>query len=248
MGMTRFEQRISEDEVTAARKKIAAGASLRSAAAEIPCAASTLSLRIKKAEKAEADARDPARIGDNEHRAAGAPEDPGLHAIASREGAIPGEVGPVEILRGALHATKVSGQPDWPTRVSAARALAALRPEEVEPEQEQQPAPSIVVYDLPPGTDPVLHRAPNGGADAVSEAEAPSEQPPQIPNYVLFAYEPPDGEIVQIGSWFSASRDRSPGRAIVNVSSQTTDDRETAELWRAELAAGKLPQNTEDEP
>jgi hypothetical protein len=37
MGMARFEQRISEDEVTAARKKIAAGASLRSAAAEIPC-------------------------------------------------------------------------------------------------------------------------------------------------------------------------------------------------------------------
>jgi hypothetical protein len=60
---------------------------------------------------------------------------------------------PVEILRGALLATKASGQPDWPTRLSAARALAALRPEEVEP-QKEQPAPSIVVYDLPPGADP----------------------------------------------------------------------------------------------
>jgi hypothetical protein len=29
---------------------------------------------------------------------------------------------------------------------------------------------------------------------------------------------------------------------------RATDDRETAELWRAELAAGRLPQNTEDVP
>jgi hypothetical protein len=89
-----------------------------------------------------------------------------------------GDVGPVEILRGALFATKASGQPDWPTRVSAARALAALRPEDVEPktEHEQPSAPSIVVYDLPPGADPVLHRAPTGGAAApLSDAEAPSE-------------------------------------------------------------------------
>src|SRR6266849_4399368 len=136
--MALFEQRISDDEVAAARKKIAAGASLRSAAAEIPCAPSTLSLRIKKAAEAEADARDPAR-----RRAA---ED-------ARGGAVRGEVGPVETLRDAQHATKANGQPDWPTRVSAARALAALRPQEVKPETEHQPqpAPSIVVYDLPPG-------------------------------------------------------------------------------------------------
>ena len=43
LGMARFQQKISEDEVSAARQKIAAGASLRSAAAEIPCAPSTLS-------------------------------------------------------------------------------------------------------------------------------------------------------------------------------------------------------------
>jgi hypothetical protein len=47
-----FEQRFSDEEVTAARRKIAAGASLRSAAAEIGCAPSTLSVRIKKAEAA----------------------------------------------------------------------------------------------------------------------------------------------------------------------------------------------------
>jgi hypothetical protein len=36
--MALFEQRVSEGDVTAARERIAAGASLRAAAAEIPCA------------------------------------------------------------------------------------------------------------------------------------------------------------------------------------------------------------------
>jgi len=38
------------------------------------------------------------------------------------------------------------------------KTLAALRPDEVEqvePENEQDPTPSIVVYDLPPGAGPV---------------------------------------------------------------------------------------------
>src|SRR5439155_10778137 len=55
-SMARFEQRVTDEQVASARRKIAAGASLRSAAAEVPCAASTLSDRIKKAEAAEADA------------------------------------------------------------------------------------------------------------------------------------------------------------------------------------------------
>ncbi len=239
-GMTLFEQRISEDDVTAARNKIAGGASLRSAAAEIPCAPSTLSIRIKKAEQAEAEARERAGIRDNEHRAAQRwPEDPELRAIAAWEGAVPGDVGPVEILRGALLATKAGGQPDWPTRVSAARALAALRPEEVEPEKEK-PEPSIVVYDLPPGTDPVLHRAAKEAEAPLSPAEAPPEPPPMSDLYT-FDYEPPDGESVPIGMWSPASRDQSPD-AGVNLVMRTTDDRGTAELWRAELSAGRLPQ------
>lgn len=64
--MGRFEQRISEDAVTAARTKIEAGATLRSAAAEIPCAPSTLSLRIKKAKAAEAASRDGALSGEQD--------------------------------------------------------------------------------------------------------------------------------------------------------------------------------------
>jgi hypothetical protein len=135
--MALFEQRISAEQVAAARAKIAAGGSLRAAAAEVPCAPSTLSVRIKKAEAAEDRARILAGIGDPQ----------------------PGPAGPVEVLRGALQATKANGQPDWPTRVSAARALAALRPEEVEPEPDSQPEsdPATVVYDLPPGSSPILH-------------------------------------------------------------------------------------------
>jgi hypothetical protein len=126
--VARFEQRISEADVTAARNDIAGGASLRSAAAKIPCAPSTLSLRIRKAEQAVAGARHRAGIRDNAEQREAEHAEP--HAIAAREG-VPGDVGPVEILRGALLATKASGQPDWPTRVSAARALAQLRPEEL---------------------------------------------------------------------------------------------------------------------
>src|SRR5437016_715501 len=110
MGL--FEQRISAEQVAAARAKIAAGGSLRAAAAEIPCAPSTLSVRIKKAEAGEDEAR----------RRAGLPVREPAEAV-----------GPVEVLRGALNATKANGQPDWAIRVSAARTLAALRPEEYRP-------------------------------------------------------------------------------------------------------------------
>lgn len=81
-------------------------------------------------------------------------QDPDLRAIAEREGAVLGELGPLEMLHAALVATKASGQPDWPTRLSAARAIAALPPEEDKPETEDPPPrPSIVVYDLPPGAE-----------------------------------------------------------------------------------------------
>jgi hypothetical protein len=50
-------------------------------------------------------------------------------------------------LRAALHATKASGQPDWAARLSAVRALAALPPEEVEPEAAH---PALDSVDHPP--------------------------------------------------------------------------------------------------
>ncbi|SRR5712691_5624618 len=242
--MALFEQRVSEDEVTAAREKIAAGASLRAAAAEIPCAASTLSTRIKKAEQAEDAAGDRARMGDNGHRAVQvAGDDPDLRALPAAAGAVPGAVGPVEILRGALLATKASGQADWPTRVSAARALAALCPEEVKPKPEHKPEPSTVVFDLPPGASPVLHRARIGGAAPVRDAEVPSEQLPTTDSY-LFSYDHPDGEHELIGNWFPHLPDQSPnGGSTIMIA--TTNDEETAEHWRAELTAGRLPKTNE---
>jgi hypothetical protein len=236
--VARFERRISEADVTAARNEIADGASLRSAAAKIPCAPSTLSLRIRKAEHAEADARNRAGIHDNADPRE--PEDRKLHAIAARED-VADDVGPVEILRGALLATKASGQPDWPTRVSAARALAQLRPEEVQPktEPDQPKAPSIIVYDLPPGADPVLHCASSGGlAASSSDAEAPPEKQSASGPH-CFYYEPPDGEVVAIGSWSPAELGRSSD--VVNIGISRTADRETAERWQAELSAGRLP-------
>ncbi len=72
--MARFEKRISDEQVRAARAKIAAGATLRSAAAEIPCAPSTLSVRIRKAEAAEGGARERVPLSEQELLAAGRPE------------------------------------------------------------------------------------------------------------------------------------------------------------------------------
>ena len=81
--------------------------------------------------------------------------------------------------------TKASGQPDWQTRVAAVKALAALRPDEVEqvePENEQQP--SIVVYDLPPGAGPVVHHASSGSETPMGAADTPpAKQPPDSYGY-----------------------------------------------------------------
>ena len=54
--------------------------------------------------------------------------------------------------------------------------------------------------------------------------------------------QPPDGEMVSIGMWSPADlvRSRDP-KAGAKISISRTDDRETAELWRAELSAGRLP-------
>jgi hypothetical protein len=47
-----------------------------------------------------------------------------------------------------------------------------------------------------------------------------------------------------IGTWSPASLDQSP-EVVVRVRVCRTDDWETAELWRAEPAAGRLPESSE---
>ncbi len=172
-----------------------------------------------------------------------------LRAIAERQGALPGDVGPVEILRGALLAKKANGQPDWPTRVTAVKTLAALRPDEleqVEQENEQQPTPSIVVYDLPPGAGPVVHHATSGGDAPVSAADTPpAKQPPDSFDY-MFMYQPPDGEPETIGSWSPPRLDQ-PADGFVKMTVLSTDDPALVEHWRAELAAGRFPVDIENE-
>ncbi len=174
MGL--FEQQFSGEQVAAARQSIAAGSSLRAAAAEIGCAPSTLSVRIKKAEAAEADARVHLGLRDREPpqaaRTRADSEPPASGALATA-------LGPAEVLRDALQATKANGQPDWPIRISAARALATLPAEEAEPE----PEPETIVYDLPPGSSPILHRAPPPVFAPVSNHEPPAEPLPEPGTY-----------------------------------------------------------------
>ena len=165
-------------------------------------------------------------------------QEPALRAISAGETPTGGEVGPVETLRGALQATKAGGQPDWPTRVAAVKALAALRPDAVEQVEPEQPTPSIVVYDLPPGAGPVVHHASSGGETAVSVADTPpAKQPPESLGYT-FTYDPPGGKHDTIGSWIPPRLDPWANTFMRFV---PTDDPAEAEHWRAELAAGRFP-------
>jgi hypothetical protein len=160
-----FEQRITDEQVAAARAQIDAGASLRTAAAAIGCAPSTLSVRISKAKAAEARARALVGIGDREPPAA-------LNPV-------------VEVLCGALQATKQNGQPDWTVRVSAARTLATLYPEEVEPVPEPAPEAATTVYDLPAGRGPILHQAPPPLLGATGSSQPPAEPEVEPGTYLL---------------------------------------------------------------
>lgn len=116
------------------------------------------------------------------------------------------------------------------------------------PKTSPQPTtPSIVIYDLPPGATPVLHSPASGAAEAPATAapEAPSEQ--AVPDTRIFQYLSPDGKSETIGMWSPAALGDSPQNVVKSVIS-ITDDPETSERWRAELPAGKLPQDSEDDP
>ena len=177
--MALFEQQYSDEQVAAARQSIAAGSSLRAAAAEIGCAPSTLSVRIKKAEAAEADARVRLSIRDREPAQAARRR---ADSEPAASGALAAAVEPAEVLRDALQATKANGQPDWQIRISAARALATLPTEEAEPESE--PESETIVYDLPRGSSPILHSAPPSFFAQVSKHEPPAEPLPEPGTYV----------------------------------------------------------------
>lgn len=224
--MARFEQRITESEVSAAREAIAAGASLRSVAATIPCAPSTLSVRLRKvmAEKADSDVA---------VRTSGRGEHDAGHRAAE----------PLEILRSALLATKTNGEPHWPTRLAAVRMLATLRPEEfASSEEEQRAEPSIVVFDLEPAAVPVLHRSRKQDEQPVTSGDAHPPLHETSPVHI-FSHETADGESVPVGTWSPPQ----PADAVtVVLSFHTTENAEEAERWRTELSAGNLPTGIED--
>jgi hypothetical protein len=182
--MALFEQRFSGEQVAAARRAIAAGSSLRAAAAAIGCAPSTLSVRIKQAEAAEADAL---------FRLGGGARQPPLRA-RGRGAAKPtaAELEPVEVLRGALQATKANGQPDWQIRLSAARALEALDREQGEPEPLSDPDYALIVYDLPPDSSPILHAPMPPQLSGANEYE-PAQPLPEAGTYF---FQPPTGDLM----------------------------------------------------
>jgi hypothetical protein len=228
--MARFERRITEAEVSVARAEIAAGASLRTAAANIPCAPSTLSVRLKKATADGADL--PNGVTDNRANGTAAEH-------------IAGAIEPLDILRSALLATKPSGQPHWQTRLAAVRMLATLRPEEFERREEQgRSEPEVVVFDLEPGSMPVLHR-PRTQDEPPRVSSEDAHPPPSeaSPVHHMFSLVSANEETVLIGSW---SPPPSEDSVTVTGRFHMTDNAEEAERWRAELSAGQLPAGAED--
>ena len=157
----------------------------------------------------------------------------------------PGAIEPLDILRNALLATKPNGHPHWPTRLAAVRMLATLRPEEFERSEEQERSePQVVVFDLEPGSIPVLHRAHMEEEPArVSSEDA--QPPPKDASCDVhtFSHETANGERVLIGTWSLLPRQES---AIISGIFHTTDNAEEAERWRSELSAGRLPVGAED--
>jgi hypothetical protein len=131
--------------------------------------------------------------------------------------------------------------------MSAARTLATLFPQELKPVEEPGPEPTIVVYDLPPGSTPVTHRAggrsseDTSGDETLPEAAKPAAEESQTQNPAWFFYKPTDDikSSVRIGSWEPARATDNTG-AAVTVRVVTTDERETADRWQAELAAGRI--------
>ena len=120
--------------------------------------------------------------------------------------------------------------------------------QELKPVEEPGPEPTIVVYDLPPGSTSVTHRADGrssedtSGDERLPEAAEPAAEESQTQHPAWFLYEPTDDikSSVLIGTWEPA-RATDNTEAVVSVKVVTTDDRETADRWRAELAAGRYP-------
>jgi hypothetical protein len=230
--MPRFEKRITDEEIAAAREQIAAGMSLRDAATEIGCAPSTLSYRIRRAIQAEA-AESMGNVAPTAR--------PGVLAPSAGSDAGTSQPGPLDVLREALQATKADGQPHWPTRISAARTIATLRPEELDPKE--TPEPLITVYDLPPGATSVLHRARSKEAERQDGAESPPQVQEhvgvdQLPrNTLTFLYLPPP-ESDDPGGTIGEFKPAIPGGFAIVF----THDPEEAASWRADLIAGRVPQ------
>jgi hypothetical protein len=109
----------------------------------------------------------------------------GVRAPASGapEGSLTAGGDPVEVLRGALQATKANGQPDWQIRLSAARTLAALPPRS--PSPNRSPSPRLSSTTSRRGAARSLHCAPPALFRLATTSELPAEPLPESGLYVF---------------------------------------------------------------
>jgi hypothetical protein len=94
-----------------------------------------------------------------------------------------------------------------------------------------------------------VHRASSGGETPESAAATPpAKQPPDSASYHFF-YLQPGGKQDSIGSWSPPLLDQSADAVVGGrfLYTDDTDDPAEAEHWRAELAAGRLPIDIEND-
>ena len=129
-------------------------------------------------------------------------------------------------------------------RVSALVALDRIRRQPALRGDEEESDPLFTVYDLAPGSNPVLHRARPARTEP-DEDRKPSTcstdladrgRPQKVCHFYYVSKSRNDSLSGPIGSFEPPNPN---GHAVPVVS---TEDPETAALWRAELAAGRLPQ------
>jgi hypothetical protein len=122
--------------------------------------------------------------------------------------------------------------------------LATVRPDEFAPKQDDQPNEyPILVYDLAPDSPPVIHLAEGTLVEVALRFDNPSPtvEPQSLREHVFIREEIPACEEFYIGVW-NPYRVSTEGDILFHG----TSDPEQAERWRAELAAGRLPQDVID--
>ena len=178
MGL--FEQQFSGEQIAAARQWIAAGGSLRAAAAQIGCApldpsrCESRRLRPPKPTLASASA---SAIASRLRRRAGAPPSRPRAALVPARGRTGGGAARRHAGDQGERAARLAGPNQRRPRLGNATHR------EAEPELDLEP--ETIVYDLPSGSTPILHRAPLPFSGPGGQQRAAGRAPPEPGHYFL---------------------------------------------------------------